>query len=267
MQGIMDDIKTADMVLVGLGEEFDDLRCIRDADGYMNGRKLLEDSEQSYLIPAWQELYRAGMPEWSEKRKRGLQNLADCLDGKNYFIVSVSTNPEIARFPWREGRLVMPCGSDLRCQCTVSCKNHLRIMQDGEREKIKEKLEYWKNAGFCDGAAFLEKAMGQCCVCKATLEMNNIYNVRYDENGYLPDWQKYTKWLQGTLNKKIIVLELGVGMEFPSVIRFPFEKVAYFNQKARFYRVNENLYQLTAELAEKGCGIAKNAIDWLQNLC
>ena len=76
----------------------------------------------------------------------------------------------------------------------------------------------------------------------------------------------YTKWLQGTVNRKLVVLELGVGMKFPGVIRFPFEKVAYFNQKAKFYRIHKNLYHLTEELASKGVGIADNAIDWLQNL-
>ena len=77
----------------------------------------------------------------------------------------------------------------------------------------------------------------------------------------------YTKWLQGTLNHRLIVLELGVSMRFPSVIRWPFEKVAYFNNKATFIRVNENLYQLTEELAGKGVGIPQNAIEWLKILC
>ena len=68
------------------------------------------------------------------------------------------------------------------------------------------------------------------------------------------------------MNKKLLVLELGVGMRFPSVIRWPFEKVVFFNQKAFLCRVNEKLYHLTEELAEKGCGISVNAIDWLNQL-
>ena len=87
------------------------------------------------------------------------------------------------------------------------------------------------------------------------------------EEGKTTRWERYMKWLQGTLNKKVLILELGVGMKFPSVIRWPFEKVAYFNQKAGFYRVNETLYQLTEELKEKGISIPKNSIDWLFGLC
>ena len=93
--------------------------------------------------------------------------------------------------------------------------------------------------------------------------LNNVYTEKYDENGYLQDWGVYTKWLQGTLFRKICILELGVGMQCPSVIRFPFEKVGYFNQKADFVRVNEHLYQMTSELGERGISVAMNAIDWL----
>ena len=65
--------------------------------------------------------------------------------------------------------------------------------------------------------------------------INNVYAENYNENGYLSDWQIYTKWLQGTLNKKVLILELGVGLVFPSVIRWPFEKIAFYNQKEVIY--------------------------------
>ena len=77
------------------------------------------------------------------------------------------------------------------------------------------------------------------------------------------DWSIYKKWLQGTINKNVCILELGVGLVFPSVIRWPFEKVAFYNQKAVFVRVNERLYHMSEELKDKGVSVAQNAIDWL----
>ena len=92
---------------------------------------------------------------------------------------------------------------------------------------------------------------------------NNVYAEQYDEEGYLADWRMYTKWLQGTLNKKLCVLELGVDLTFPNIIRWPFEKVAFYNQKALFIRVNEKLYHMSEELKDKGVAVNKKSIDWL----
>ena len=54
------------------------------------------------------------------------------------------------------------------------------------------------------------------------------------------------KWLQGTLHKKLVILELGAGMKYPDILRFPFERMVYFNKKAELIRVHDKLYQLPA---------------------
>ena len=78
-------------------------------------------------------------------------------------------------------------------------------------------------------------------------------------------WEKYMKWLQGTVNRKLCVLELGVGMLYPTVIRWPFEKVVYFNQKSNIFRIHSKLYQLTEEIKDRGYKIEKKPMDFLIN--
>lgn len=75
-------------------------------------------------------------------------------------------------------------------------------------------------------------------------------------------WSRYLHWLGFTLNQKLCVLELGVGFANPNVIRFPFEKTCYFNQKSRYIRVNKNFPQLSAEIAERGISIAKDPVEF-----
>ena len=87
-----------------------------------------------------------------------------------------------------------------------------------------------------------------------------------DSDQMPPMWDKYTKWLQGTLNRNVLILELGVGLKYPGVIRFPFEKAAYFNKKADFIRVHGRLYQMTEELGDKGISIAQNAVAFLAGI-
>ena len=99
--------------------------------------------------------------------------------------------------------------------------------------------------------------------CGSDKTGNVVTNDDYDESWYMPQWEKYTKWLQGTVNKKVCVLELGVGFEYPTVIRFAFEKIVYFNQKCHMYRIHEKFAQLTPEIKDRTTAVKENAVKLL----
>lgn len=253
-------LKGADMVLVGLGEDFDDTMRLRACPEYLKGRELLQKSGYQWLVPAWNE-YCSGRLE--DIVSPVLIKLADILADKNYFVIATATDSRVAGAPWKKGRLVMPCGSAGKKQCIGDSSHRTEDVTAREREQMEVSFAELY-AGHIPAGGMAELA--GCRQCGASMVLNNVYAESYNEQEYLEQWQIYTKWLQGTLNRRLLVLELGVGMCFPTVIRWPFEKIAYFNHKAFFIRVNERLYQLTEELAEKGRGIPKNAIAWLERL-
>lgn len=212
----IDKVLDADLVLVGIGLEFEKNRYICD-----------------------------------ESAIAALQELATILKGKNYFLVSTCTNGILKHADFKEDRVVNPCGNVHMKQC-VECKDSLAFLTQDDMLCFREAIEKKE-----------EPELTDCPVCGKPMVLNNVYATNYDENGYLNEWSIYKKWLQGTINKKVCIMELGVGLVFPSVIRWPFEKVAFYNQKATFVRVNERLYHMSEELKEKGISVAKNAIDWL----
>lgn len=249
---IVELIEQADMVLVGLGEEFNDISAIKEKTDYLEGRRRIEEQGRLWSLPAYEEYCRSLVPKRQSMVEEALGKLVEMLQNKNYFVVSTSVNPMIHNIPWKDGRLVMPCGGIHKKQCPDGCSKALQDISEEEKEQISDVDSIIK--------------LGNCPSCGKPLIFNNIYAEKYDENGYLSQWQLYTRWLQGTLNRKVLILELGVGMKFPSVIRWPFEKVAFFNNKASFCRVNETLYQMSEELKDKGISIAKNSIDWLRSV-
>ncbi len=101
--------------------------------------------------------------------------------------------------------------------------------------------------------------------CGSDAAGNVVTNEDYDESIYLPQWEAYNKWLQNTLNHRLLLLELGVGFQYPSVIRFPFENVAYFNQKSHLMRVNKSFPQLTPEIKERGTSVKESPVKLLRN--
>lgn len=181
-----------------------------------------------------------------------LQELSKILAGKNYFVITTCTNSILKQVGLLEERTVSPCGTVEKKQCPNHCENSLQDLTEDEKKAVVEAL-----------GKETEPELGTCPICGEKLVLNNVYAAKYDEAGYLEDWGRYTKWLQGTLNRKLCILELGVNLVFPSIIRWPFEKVGYYNQKAVFVRVNEKLYHMSEELKDKGISVEKNAIDWL----
>lgn len=257
---ILEQIRLADMVLVGLGEEFDDVKRLRDNTTYQNGRQMLLEAGYEWLIPAWSEYCSRKMENIIVP---ALENLLKLLDGKNYFVVSLSTNSSIELAVNRGERLVKPFGGVSEKQCVRGCEEELLPLTEEDRAKLKECFYDLYEDGYLRESI---PVLGRCSKCGGSMILNNIFAQSYNEKGYIDRWQRYTKWLQGTLNRRLLLLELGVGLQFPTVVRWPFEKIVTYNEKAFLCRIHEKLYHLPKEISSKGCGISKNAIDWLSQL-
>lgn len=247
---ILEKLQAAEMLLVGIGEEFEERAFLEAQPEYQRGVTYLEQKDRPDLLPFLAD----GILRTGGRAVTALQRLYQIIADKNYFVVSTCQTDilDYAGFPGE--RVVMPCGTLKKKQCVCGCEQSLTEVSVFEREVLSKEIV----AGIGEPGA-----LGSCPTCHGRMVLNNIYVNKYLESGYLENWSRYTKWLQGTLNRELYVLELGVNLDYPSVIRFPFEKVAYYNQKASFIRVNERLYQMTGELHERGLSVAKNSIDWL----
>ena len=254
-QQLKETIQDADLVLVGIGEEFNEqFSNIGEYAELVEGLKVIDEQERlSWMIPFLEKAY---LEQQSESQVlKAYRNLYDIIKDKNYFIVTTCIDGNVRKAGFDNARIVEPCGGYFNMQCSEKCHTEL-YNSDGYVTKIRQ--------GIQNGT--LQQLEQPCCPkCGKPFVFNNIMSGAYVEEGYLPQWEVYTKWLQRTLNKKLCILELGVGMGVPSVIRWPFEKIAFYNKKASFFRINETLYQLTEEIGDKGVSIEGNAQEFLLN--
>lgn len=98
--------------------------------------------------------------------------------------------------------------------------------------------------------------------CGSDRTGNVITNGHYDEGGYLPQWKAYQTWLGNTLNRDLAILELGVGFDYPSVLRFPDEKMTFFNQKSTLIRVHSEFPQIPKEIQERSLSVTADPVDF-----
>ncbi len=252
---LLEKIADADMVLVGIGEEFNE--SFGDIGKFPRLMSALEEVDINqtleWTVPFLE--HRFLIEHNDGKLIEAYKVLYDMIKDKNYFIITTCIDENIKKAAFDVDRVVEPCGNYTMLQCSAKCSNEL--YSSGEYSELV-------NQAILDGVGLDSLEIPTCPVCGKPLAFNNILcENSYLEDGYQVQWGKYTKWLQMTLNKKLCILELGVEMNLPNIIRWPFEKVGFYNQKASFFRINGSLYQLTEELGEKGVSISENAVDFL----
>ena len=169
--------------------------------------------------------------------KEAYEALYELIKEKDYYIVTTLTDGAIYEMPFDKNKIVAPCGNIHWRQCSKACTKDI-----------------WEENEVPDDV---------CPHCKAPLTGNTIKAETYIEEGYLPRWKDYMKWQTGTINRSLVILELGEGFATPTVMRWPFEKIIYFNQKSRLYRVNESFYQLPKEAEERGVSVHENSVRWM----
>ncbi|MCM1136559.1 MAG: hypothetical protein NC400_13415 [Clostridium sp.] len=256
VKDIIEKIKTAERVLVGLGEELDTLKEVKATAQYKN---ITENIPEPQMLPFAEKIM---IDEIKSEKCEAYKILAGCLKEKDYFVVSLCQDGCIRESGLELQRIVEPCGGYEKLQCSERCSDELYDVTE-EMLSPARKLAGDKQPG---SAWKSEWAAPVCPYCGCPLVFNNVSALNYVEEGYLNQWLAYKKWLQRTVNRKVVILELGVGLKYPTVIRWPFEKILYYNQKAELFRVHSKLYQIPEEVKERAFGICEPPEEFLKEL-
>lgn len=248
-------IQDADLVLVGIGPELSADKLMDFKKDITNGyyQELLKmddgDEDVTWMRQVYERFHLLNLDKVSY-----FKVLEDVLEQKNYFVITSNDDGLIFRSGLDKSRLSAPCGNGDFFQCKEPCSEQLYPARLG----LEDLIRHYESTG--------EIERLECPKCGKPL----VFNIRtedtkssYIEGAYLSSWAAYTKWLQGTLNKKLFILELGEGFQVPGLFRWPFEKMAFYNEKAFLVRVNQTLYQTGEELKGKAEAVKMDSRDFL----
>lgn len=220
-------IQNCDMILVGIGSGIGGVVA--------DGKQLDYNSSRSY--------YEKISNELKDRQLEFYNDLNQIISQKNYFVLNTNMDGIIDFSNLNLERVVSPCGSMFYLQC--GCNGH-----DGIHE-----------AQSC-----FSKGKLTCAVCGKNY-VANVHGVEsYNESRYLENWSRYNKWLSGTLNKNLVILELGSDFNYASLMRWPFEKVVMLNQKSKLIRVNKNFPQGVAEIKERFISVEMEPKEFLKRI-
>lgn len=237
------------MVLVGIGEEFEDTGFLQENTNYGEVCRKIAEAGKQWVVPYVNYLFL----KEDERLKQAYETILHLLADKNYFVMTYCMDGILSSMDIDKSRLVEFCGGWRFFTCEEA----------GEAQPGEEETE----ALYADIASCVrgEKSWSQlkCPVCKengSPYEFNSLYSAHFEEPQYKENWDRYLKWLQGTLHKNLCILELGAGMRNLNTMRLRFEKIAELNVKSELIRIHEHLYQIPAALNGRGIGFQKNAV-------
>jgi len=110
---------------------------------------------------------------------------------------------------------------------------------------------------------YINEVFDEYKLSKAVAEYDKESAIR-DEN--MSDVNRYMKWLTMTVNKPLVIMEIGASFANPQILRWPLERIAYINDKSKFVRVNGTLPQVTAEIADKSMPVLMKPEEFFDTL-
>ena len=138
---IIDKIQDAELVLVGIGEEFDDfaekLKMVPKFADYLN--RVLEKEDLQWQIPYIEAVYLKKYQD--DKKKAAYEVLERLLEDKNYFILSTVMDDYIYHTSLKIEKIVTPCGGYRLLQCMEGCDNVLHESEGEVLEIIYENIQ------------------------------------------------------------------------------------------------------------------------------
>ncbi len=172
--------------------------------------------------------------------------LYEMVKEKDYFVLTTNVDHQFQKAGFETDRIFAAQGDYGNIQCEKGCHPKIYDAEDLFYEMHQARR----------GCLVPSYMVPKCPVCGGNMTMNlrsDQYFVE-DENWHKAAG-KYKDFLKKLENKKGVLLELGVGFNTPTIIRFPFEKMVWENKNLSLIRLNMNEDAVPENLGSRAMGI------------
>ena len=257
-------IREADYVLIGAGAG------MSTAAGAEYGGKFFEENFAEFQEiygkgPYMQDMYSAGFypfpdqeSKWGYWSHQALlagadldvtplhKTLLEALEGKKLFLLSTNADHQFEKAGLPVEQIFQTQGSYNLIQCKRGCHpktyDAVELFRQMERVRREGKIP--------------SELVPKCPVCGGNMEMNlRVDNCFVEDENWHAAEDRFSRFLSECVNGKTVLLELGVGFNTPTIIRFPFEKLTREHENLSLVRLSRSKAMVPASLGDRAVGI------------
>ena len=170
--------------------------------------------------------------------------LAEILEGKDFYVVTTNQDAQFFRvFP--NSKITRLQGDWRYFQCKNLCHDEIYYNYDLVME-------------LCDkivGEALPDNLIPRCPRCGAEMAPWVRSREFLEGTDYMREFERYMDFLKANMHRRVLFLELGVGMMTPMFIKEPFMNMVYQWPDAFYATVNPQHAIIPKEIAAKSLGI------------
>ena len=151
------------------------------------------------------------------------------MKDKDYFVITTNVDGQFRKSGFSTQRLFEVQGDYAFLQCSCACHDKLYYNKDIVKEMIA-------NIHDCRIPTELIPHCPHCGEEMAVHVRTDKYFVQ--DEGWNQAAGRYLNFVETFKGKKVLLLELGVGFNTPTIIRYPFEQLSLTNDNIRLIRIN-----------------------------
>ena len=232
-------IDSADAILIGAGaglsaadgdnhsgpvfdERFADFRAERGiTDAYSGGFYPFPTSEERWAF--WSRMI--SLLRYEDGPGQAYADLLGLVDERDCFVITTNVDHRFQMSGFDKERLFYTQGDFGLLQCSVPCHDVTYDNETWVREAVASQ----------EGMRIPSELIPQCPKCGEEMTTNlRIDNRFVQDDGWMAAAGRYRDFLERTSSGRVLHLELGVGMNTPSIIKFPFWRRVYDNSEATY---------------------------------
>lgn len=188
---------------------------------------------------------------------KAYKDLFKIIKDKNYFVITTNVDGQFEKAGFDHNKIFEVQGSYGKMQCSVGCHNKLydditlvkKMLESGDNLRVDSNL------------------VPMCPICQKKMEINIRKDSFFVEDDH---WHKlnrfYEKFIHDNIDKKLVLLELGVGFNTPGIIRFPFEQLVYTHDNITLIRINDKYSDISYELKNQVICIKGDCSSFISNI-